>query len=77
LEQDDRHLNGPDDDTRPFPEPSPPIVRVKSPEPLTKEELTITNECKVCFSQHCDMLLLPCAHLALCEVVTLSWTIKL
>jgi len=42
--------------------------RPKSPEPLSKEELTISNECKVCFSQHCDMLLLPCAHLALCEV---------
>lgn len=42
--------------------------RPKSPEPLSKEELTISNECKVCFSQHCDILLLPCAHLALCEV---------
>jgi hypothetical protein len=28
----------------------------------------VSNECKVCFSRHCDMLLLPCAHLALCEV---------
>ena len=38
------------------------------PEPLSKEELQITDECKVCFTQHCDMLLLPCAHLVLCEV---------
>jgi hypothetical protein len=39
------------------------------PEPLSKEELTIMNECKICFSQHCDVLLLPCAHLVLCEVL--------
>jgi hypothetical protein len=45
-----------------------PPPRPKTPEPLTKEELTISDECKVCFSQHCDTLLLPCAHLALCEV---------
>jgi len=38
------------------------------PEPLSREELTIMNECKICFSQHCDVLLLPCAHLVLCEV---------
>jgi hypothetical protein len=38
------------------------------PEPLSKEEMQILDECKVCFAQHCDMLLLPCAHLALCEV---------
>ena len=43
--------------------PAPP-----PPEPLAKEELQITDECKVCFSQHCNMLLLPCAHLVLCEV---------
>lgn len=43
--------------------------RPKTPEPLPKEELAISNECKVCFSQHCDTLLLPCAHLALCEVL--------
>ena len=53
---------------RPSPEDLKPPPRPKSPEPLSKEELTILNECKVCFSQHCDMLLLPCAHLALCEV---------
>ena len=46
--------------------PAPP--RPKTPEPMSKEDLTISNECKVCFSQHCDMLLLPCAHLVLCEV---------
>jgi hypothetical protein len=60
--------------------PTPPIhssrrreqpPRPKTPEALAKEELTISNECKVCFSQHCDMLLLPCAHLALCEVYPL------
>jgi len=45
-----------------------PPPRPKTPEALPKEDLTISNECKVCFSQHCDMLLLPCAHLALCEV---------
>ena len=52
---------------RPTPEDLKP-PRPNSPEPLSKEELTISNECKVCFSQHCDILLLPCAHLALCEV---------
>ena len=50
--------------------PAPP--RPKTPEPISKEDLTILNECKVCFSQHCDMLLLPCAHLVLCEVSPLS-----
>jgi hypothetical protein len=45
-----------------------PPPRPKTPEPLAKEELAISDECKVCFSQHCDTLLLPCAHLALCEV---------
>jgi hypothetical protein len=46
------------------------------PEPLSKEDLLISDECKVCFAQHCDMLLMPCAHLALCEVRVLltSWT---
>ena len=47
-------------------------ARPKTPEALSKEELTISNECKVCFSQHCDMLLMPCAHLALCEVIPAS-----
>ena len=57
----------------------PKVPRPKSPEPLSKEELTISNECKVCFSQHCDMLLLPCAHLALCEVPTapIFWSCRL
>ena len=50
----------------------PPPVRPPTPEPLSKEELTISNECKICFSQHCDMLLLPCAHLAICEVVRID-----
>jgi hypothetical protein len=44
---------------------------VPPPEPLSKEELLISDECKVCFAQHCDMLLMPCAHLALCEVQVL------
>jgi hypothetical protein len=47
---------------------SPVPPRPKTPEPISKEDLTISNECKVCFSQHCNMLLLPCAHLVLCEV---------
>ena len=49
------------------------------PEPLSKEELQITDECKVCFAQHCDMLLLPCAHLVLCEVnrtVSCFWQLR-
>jgi hypothetical protein len=50
----------------------PPPPRPKTPEALTKEDLMISNECKICFSQHCDTLLLPCAHLALCEVISLS-----
>lgn len=37
-------------------------------QPPRKMELTIANECKVCFGQLCDSVLLPCAHLALCEV---------
>ena len=45
-----------------------PPARPPTPEALPKEHLNITDECKVCFSQHCDTLLLPCAHLALCEV---------
>ena len=45
--------------------------RPKTPEPLSKEDLMISNECKICFSQHCDTLLLPCAHLALCGVILL------
>jgi hypothetical protein len=39
------------------------------PEPLSKEELMIANECKICFSQHSEVLLLPCAHLVLCKVL--------
>lgn len=46
----------------------PTVVRPPTPEALSKDDLTISDECKICFSQHCDMLLLPCAHLALCEV---------
>jgi len=38
------------------------------PQQSRKMELTIANECKVCFEQLCDCVLLPCAHLALCEV---------
>ena len=38
------------------------------PQQSQKIELTIANECKVCFQQLCDSVLLPCAHLALCEV---------
>jgi hypothetical protein len=41
------------------------------PEPLLKEEFLVLDECKICFAQHCDMLLMPCAHLALCEVYVL------
>ena len=52
-----------------FREPSYNPPRPKTPEPLGKEDLMISNECKICFSQHCDTLLLPCAHLALCEVL--------
>jgi hypothetical protein len=51
--------------------------RPKTPEALPKEELMVSNECKVCFSQHCDMLLLPCAHLALCEVSSTIFQEKL
>lgn len=74
------HMLGRWYDIDPFTPPSPPVLPMASarqrnvpprpitPEPLSKEELTISNDCKICFSQHCNMLLLPCAHLAICEV---------
>ena len=37
------------------------------PSPLRQEELQISNECKVCFVQHIDILFLPCAHLVMCR----------
>ena len=30
-----------------------PTARPKTPDPISKEDLTISNECQVCFSQHC------------------------
>jgi hypothetical protein len=38
------------------------------PDPLPMEELKLDCECKICFGQIADTLLLPCAHLVICQV---------
>ena len=37
------------------------------PEPKTEDELKVTLECKVCFSQLVDTVLLPCGHAIMCQ----------
>ena len=37
------------------------------PEPLDAKDLVLGCECKICFGQVADTLLLPCAHLAICR----------
>ncbi|RAH81841.1 hypothetical protein BO86DRAFT_389331 [Aspergillus japonicus CBS 114.51] len=54
---------------------NPPLHPVKSldnqnngrPDPKESEELTVNLECKVCFTQLVDTVLLPCGHAVLCR----------
>lgn len=41
---------------------------VERPPPLEPESLVLDCECKVCFGQVADTVLLPCSHLVLCGV---------
>lgn len=41
---------------------------VERPPPLEPEALVLDCECKVCFGQVADTVLLPCSHLVLCGV---------
>lgn len=38
------------------------------PEPLESEDMKLDCECKICFGQIADTLLLPCSHLVICQV---------
>ena len=38
------------------------------PEPLEMDQMKLDCECKICFGQIADTLLLPCNHLAICSV---------
>lgn len=38
------------------------------PDPLEMEAMKLDCECKICFGQIADTLLLPCSHLAICTV---------
>jgi hypothetical protein len=50
------------------PPPPPGLDQQKGrPEPLEDEELKVECECKVCFGQLADTVLLPCKHLVLCR----------
>lgn len=52
----------------PAPPPPPGLDQQKGrPEPLEDEELKVECECKVCFGQLADTVLLPCKHLVLCR----------
>lgn len=44
------------------------------PPPLDPESLVLDCECKVCFGQVADTVLLPCSHLVLCGVCIPSVT---
>ena len=44
-----------------------PLSLPNRPPPIAPIDLRISDECKVCFSQHCDTLVLPCAHLVMCR----------
>lgn len=37
------------------------------PEPKTDEELTISLECKICYTQMAEVACLPCGHLVMCR----------
>ena len=37
------------------------------PEPKTEEELKVSLECKVCYTQMADIACLPCGHLVMCK----------
>lgn len=54
--------------------PSPPMPseslddQKDRPEPLESEDMKLDCECKICFGQIADTLLLPCSHLVVCQV---------
>jgi hypothetical protein len=38
------------------------------PAPKEKEEMTVSCECKICYQQIADIVLIPCGHCVMCEV---------
>ncbi|KAL7273407.1 hypothetical protein RUND412_003744 [Rhizina undulata] len=39
----------------------------KRPKPLENEQMKLECDCKICFGQIADVLVMPCRHLALCQ----------
>jgi len=37
------------------------------PEPLEEADMKLDSECKICFGQIADTVLMPCAHLVICQ----------